>query len=332
MPPPTGTSLDTAILTALRRQGDAPVSGAELARQLGVTRAAIWARIHELRRLGYDIAASPHAGYVLREAPDLLHPDDLAARLGATAVVGRQIHVFRSTTSTNDVVDKLARDGVAEGAVVFAESQTAGRGRLGRHWVSPANKGLWLSVLLRPTFLPQEATRLTVAAVTALARTVRHETGVTPEIKWPNDLLVRGRKVAGVLTEMNAELDRIHHVVLGIGLNANQTSRDFPPDLQKLATSLRLEIGRPVRRAELAVAILRELDRDYARVCAGQFEALADEWESLCTTLGRQVKIVVGERTLHGRAEALDAEGALLVRTEFGRLERVTGGDVTLTA
>ncbi|MBK9138400.1 MAG: biotin--[acetyl-CoA-carboxylase] ligase [Verrucomicrobia bacterium] len=332
MATPVGTSLDAAILSALRQREDQPVSGADLARQLGVTRAAVWARIQELRRLGYDIAASPHEGYRLRDTPDLLHADDLMAQLGATAAIGRQIQVFRSTTSTNDVVDKLGRDGVAEGVVVFAEAQTSGRGRLGRRWVSPAGKGLWFSVLLRPTFLPQEATRLTVAAATAIARAVRIESGVAPEIKWPNDLLVRGRKLAGVLTEMNAELDRIHHVVLGIGLNANQTGRDFPTDLQKLATSLRLETGRSVRRADLAVAILRELDRDYARVCAGDFEALADEWESLCTTLGRQVTIVVGERRIHGRAEALDAEGALLVRTEFGRLERVTGGDVTLSA
>lgn len=327
---PSGTSLDTAILTALRRGADQPVSGAELARELGVTRAAVWARIQELRWLGYDIAASPHEGYVLRDAPDVLHPDDLASRLGATAVVGRQIQVFRSTTSTNDVVDKLARDGVAEGVVVFAESQTTGRGRLGRRWVSPPGKGLWFSVLLRPPFRPQEATRLTVAAATATARAVRAKLNVAPEVKWPNDLLVRGRKLAGVLTEMNAEVDRIHHVVLGIGLNVNQTARDFPAELQPLATSLRLETGRPVQRADLVVAILRELDRDYARICAGGFEAVADEWEALCTTLGRQVTIHVGQRQIQGRAEALDAEGALLVRTDYGRLERVTGGDVTL--
>ncbi len=329
---PSGSALDATILTALRRGTDQPVSGADLARELGVTRAAVWARIQELRRLGYDIAASPHEGYVLRDAPDLLHPYDLASRLHATAVVGRQIQVFRSTTSTNDVVDKLARDGVREGAVVFAESQTSGRGRLGRRWMSTPGKGLWFSVLLRPPFRPQEATRLTVAAATAIARAVRKHTGLTPEIKWPNDLLIRGRKLAGVLTEMNAEVDRIHHVVLGMGINVNHVAKDFPEDLQKVATSLRLETGRAVHRAELAVAILHELDRDYARICAGGFEALADEWEGLCTTLGRQVTIAVGNRKIHGRAEALDAEGALLVRTEFGRLERVTGGDVTLTA
>lgn len=328
----SGSSLDTAILTALRRDSETAVSGADLARDLGVTRAAVWARIQELRRLGYDIAASPHEGYVLRDAPDLLHADDLASRLRATAVVGRQIQVFRSTTSTNDLVDKLARDGVREGAVVFAESQTSGRGRLGRRWVSPPGKGLWLSVLLRPPFRPPEATRLTVAAATAIARAVRSQTGVMPEIKWPNDVLVRGRKLAGVLTEMSAELDRIHHVVLGLGLNVNQTVKDFPTELQKQATSLRIESGRPVQRAELAVAVLRELDHDYARICAGGFEAVADEWEALCTTLGQQVTISVGTRRIQGRAEALDPEGVLLVRTEFGRLERVTGGDVTMSA
>lgn len=321
---------DAIILMALREAGDSPVSGEDLAQRLGVSRAAVWSHIQELRSLGYEITASPHQGYRLLNTPDLLHADDLLSRLGKTTGIGRDIQVFRETTSTSDVVEKLAADGVAEGAVVFAEAQTRGRGRLGRRWVSPAGKGLWFSMLLRPACRPQETTRLTLAAAVALARAVRAQTGLAPEVKWPNDLLLRGRKFAGILTEMSGEQDRVRHVVLGIGVDVNLVASDFPPELRRQATSLRVELGRPVLRAELAVAALRELEAAYQRLQRGDFEALADEWEALCTTLGQELEVVVGERRLKGRAEALDADGSLLLRTRYGRLERVTGGDVVL--
>ena len=218
---------DAQILSALRAEGSGGVSGAELSQQLGVSRAAIWARIEELRRLGYDIEAGPHLGYRLISAPDVLHADDLLSRLGKTKIIGRDIRVFERTTSTNDVIEKLARDGVKEGAVVFAESQTKGRGRLGRKWTSPDRKGLWFSVLLRPALHPQEITQLTVVAATALWRAIHQQTGLRPGIKWPNDILVRGRKTAGILTELTAELDRVKHVILGIGVDVNLGAGDF---------------------------------------------------------------------------------------------------------
>ena len=323
-------SLDAQILTALRSADDGAVSGAELSQKLGVSRAAIWARIEDLRSLGYDIEASPHHGYRLLSAPDALHADDLISRLGKAKVVGRDIRVFQETTSTNDVIEKLARDGVKEGVVVFAESQTRGRGRLGRKWASPSKPGLWFSVLLRPDLRPQEATRLTVASATALRRAIASQTGLAPEIKWPNDILVHGRKVVGILTELSAELDHIKYVVLGIGVDVNLGLGDFAPELRKAATSLKAELGQPISRPELAVAILRELDRDYARVVSGQFAALADEWEQHCVTLGQRIVIRLADRQLRGRAEALGDDGELLLRTEHGRLERVVGGDVAL--
>lgn len=322
-------SADAEILAALRAAGDDAVSGAELSQRLGLSRAAVWARIEELRRLGYEIEARPHVGYRLRRAPDLLHADDLLARLGRTRVIGRDIHVFKTTTSTNDVVEKLARDGVREGVVVFAEAQTQGRGRLGRRWISPAGKGLWFSVLLRPDLCPAETTKLTVMAATALRRAVADLTGLAPAVKWPNDLVVNARKVAGILTELSAEVDRVRHVILGIGVDVNLNPPDFPPHLRATATSLKAESGKLVSRPALAAAILRELDADYARLRAGQFAALAEEWAQHCSTLGRAVVIQVGDRCLSGRAEALDDEGALLLRTEHGHLERIQGGDVT---
>jgi BirA family transcriptional regulator, biotin operon repressor / biotin---[acetyl-CoA-carboxylase] ligase len=320
---------DAKILSALRANPDG-VSGAQLAEQLKISRAAVWARMDELRKVGFDIEAGPHFGYRLTGEPDALLADDLLARLGKTKVVGRDIQVFEQTTSTNDVIEKLARDGVKEGVVVFAESQTKGRGRLGRKWISPAHKGLWFSILLRPNLRPQEATQLTVASATALRRAIESETGLKPEIKWPNDILIGGKKVAGILTELSAEVDRVRHIILGIGVDVNLDAGELPAELRKTATSLKIEAGEMVSRAELAVEILRELDFDYARIGNGKFSTVADEWEAHCTTMGKNVTVLIGDRKIRGCAESLDDGGALLVRTEYGRLERIIGGDVTL--
>lgn len=323
-------TIDTKILTALRSVGDGGVAGTELSHKLGISRAAVWAHIRELRALGYEIEASPHLGYRLLNVPDVLHADHLLSSLGRTRVIGRDIRVFQETTSTNDVVEKLARDGVREGVVVFAESQTKGRGRLGRKWVSPPRKGLWFSVLLRPHIRPMAVTQLTIAAATALYRAIHGQTGVAAEIKWPNDILVRGKKTAGILTELSAELDEVKHVILGIGVDVNLSAGELPAELRKLATSLKIESGAHQDRAALAVRILQELDHDYERVCAGKFEAVANEWEEHCSTIGHRVAIHIGERKLQGCAESLDTDGALLLRTQHGRLERIIGGDVTM--
>ncbi len=328
--PPEPASPDSRILSAMREAGATGVSGAELAKQLKVSRAAVWARIEDLRKVGYDIAASPHQGYVLRATPDLLHADDLLSRLGKVKTIGRDIRVFGETSSTNDVVEKLARDGVGEGIVVFAETQTKGRGRLGRRWVSPPGKGLWFSVLLRPDLRPQSATQLTVISAVAVARAIERQTGLTPEIKWPNDIVFGHRKCVGILLELGAELDHIRHVVLGIGIDVNVAEDELPEEVRPIATSLQAEAGRPIDRPELAAAVIRELDSAYARLKAGDFHEISDEWMRRCTTLGKRVRIRIGDRTFSGTAEALDEEGALLVRSEHGRLERIVGGDVAL--
>jgi BirA family biotin operon repressor/biotin-[acetyl-CoA-carboxylase] ligase len=320
---------DAKILSALRAHPDG-ISGAQLAEQLQISRAAIWARIEDFRKVGFDIEASPHFGYKIIGEPDALIAADLLARLGKTKVVGRDIQVFERTTSTNDVVEKLARDGVREGAVVFAEAQTKGRGRLGRVWQSPTRRGLWFSVLLRPDLRPQETTQLTVISATALRRAIKNVAGLSAEIKWPNDVLLGGKKIAGILTEMSAEVDRVRHVIIGIGVDVNQDANEFAGEVRQTATSLKLAAGEEICRAGLAAEILRELDADYARVRAGKFPEIADEWEAACVTIGKNVTVHVGERKFRGRAEALDDDGALLVRTEHGHLERIIGGDVTL--
>lgn len=317
---------DAKILRALRAAN--AMASQDLARAVGLTERELRKRVSELQSLGYEITSTPHQGFQLIATPNSLHADDVISRLGDTRVIGRDVRVFNETTSTNDVVEKLARDGVREGVVVFAESQTKGRGRMGRKWVSPPGQGLWFSVLVRPPFSPDNATQLTVIAATAVARAIRDETSLTPQIKWPNDILVSGRKAVGVLTELAAEMDRIKHVIIGIGVDVNLT--EFPPELQSIATSLACEAGKTIQRAALAARILEELDRDYARICAGDFAGVAEEWEQQCVTLGRRVRIHIGARELTGRAEALDASGALLLRTDHGHLERITGGEVLM--
>jgi len=318
------------ILRALRNDAGTGVNGTDISQKLGISRAAVWSHIEELRSLGYGINAGPHKGYRLTEVPDILIADDLTSQLSEDQIIGNQIRVFSETASTNKLVDQIGLAGEPEGLVIFAESQTQGRGRLGRQWISPSKKGLWFSVLLRPALRPPQMTQLTVIAATALARAIRETTPLIPEIKWPNDILINGKKVAGVLTEMSAEPDRVLHAVIGIGLDVNLDEEDFPDDLKFLATSLRLECGKPILRSRLAVHLLRALDDDYRRIREGQFKMVSEEWESQCITLQKRVRIHQMDRVIDGYAESLDSEGALMVRTASGLLERITGGDVTI--
>jgi BirA family biotin operon repressor/biotin-[acetyl-CoA-carboxylase] ligase len=322
-------NVDAEILRAFREAGEGAVSGADLSGRLGISRAAVWNHIRELRALGYEIEASPHLGYRLTKAPDLLIAEEISAHLGKTRVIGRDIRVFKETTSTNDVVEKLGRDGVKEGVVVFAESQTGGRGRLGRKWISPSRKGLWFSVLLRPDLKPQESSRITLASAIAVRRAIARHCETDPEVKWPNDILLGGKKVAGILTELTAEPDRVKYLVLGIGVDVNLAAADFSPDLRKIATSLKLHTGRAISRQKLAVEILKELDSDYHRAVNGYFAEVADEWEKHCKTIGERVRIRTAGREIEGTAEAVAEDGVLLLRTDHGHLERISGGDVT---
>ncbi|HOX01781.1 MAG TPA: biotin--[acetyl-CoA-carboxylase] ligase [Candidatus Paceibacterota bacterium] len=324
-------TIDAQILRALRQGGGAvEIPGADLARSLGVSPGAIAARIDELRSLGYVIEATPHRGYRLAATPDRLHADDLLARLDHPCTVGREIHVFQTTSSTSDIADRLARDGLREGVVVIAESQSRGRGRLGRSWSSIPHQGLWLSILLRPRLQPQSATRVMVAAATSLSRAVHRVAGCRLDIKWPNDLVWRSRKIAGILTEISAESDRLRYLILGVGINVNHQTADFPPELRSTAASLLMAAGRPIDRAELAAAFLRELEHDYTRVHDSRFSLLADEWARQCLTLGHTVTIQQGSLRIEGFAEALDEDGVLLLRTQHGRLERILSGDVSI--
>ncbi|MGA2140170.1 MAG: biotin--[acetyl-CoA-carboxylase] ligase [Verrucomicrobiia bacterium] len=318
----------TAILEAFYQAAGQFVRADDLGRRLKLSAATVSTEVAELERLGYTIESHPHLGYRLLGTPDRLTADDIKARL-RSKVIGAEVLLFEETASTNDVVEQLAKSGACEGLVVFAESQTRGRGRRGRTWVSPRGKGLWFSVLLRPKLPPTAASRITVAASVAVARAIRESCGVDARIKWPNDVVVNDRKLAGILTELRAEADEILLAILGIGIDVNCSREDFQGDLSRVATSLELETGRSHDRVALAARVLAALDECY-RMALTNFEAVADEWAKLCTTLGRQIVVTMGQRRIEGFAQALDGDGALLLRRDSGQVERILGGDVVV--
>lgn len=304
----------------------------QLAERLGCSPQAINARLAELAALGYGVESDPHRGHRLAHCPDLLLADELIARLrleaGPPALLGREVFVYRQTDSTSDVIERLALEGAGEGTVVFAESQTRGRGRRGRVWLSPPGVGLWFSLLLRPPWPPAAVTRITILAAVALVEALDEMAGLAAQIKWPNDVLMGGRKIAGILTEMETDSDLVRFVTLGIGVNVHAFR--LPPELQGVATSVESERGERIRRAELAVALLRRLDRLYRGARDGHFETITRQWGEHSSTLGRRVVISVGGQRLEGQAMALDENGSLLLRTDHGRIERIVGGDVIL--
>jgi len=317
-------------LLHLLEQAAGFVSGEQLSRTLGVSRTAVWKRIAVLKAAGYGIEALPSQGYRLVSRPDLLNADQLAAGLSPACLIGQRIVYLDETGSTNAEAFRLAEMGAAEGTVVLAERQTAGKGRLGRQWVSPGGVNLYLSVVLRPALPPYEAPQLTFLSAVALARTIEEQVGLKPAIKWPNDLLLHGSKVAGLLNEMSAETDRVAFVILGIGVNLNMAVHQFPDDLRSPATSLAIELGRPVERNQFAASLLAALDHEYVRFCNAGFGPVREEWAKRCNAYGRQVSVAIGNSTVRGPFAGIDHDGALLLTLPDGRLERVMSGDVTV--
>ncbi len=323
---------NTAELLRLLRetQKGGLLSGEQASRLLGVSRTAVWKQITSLRSAGYLIEAIPSQGYRLAGEPDLLNEAALMQALADTVVVGRTIICRTETISTNADAFRSAEDGATEGTVVLADRQTGGKGRLGRRWESPEGVNLYCSVVMKPRLAPSEAPQLTFLSAVATARAITAVTGLQPAIKWPNDLLLNGRKVAGLLNEMSAETDRISFVILGIGVNLNMQADQFPGDLRSPATSLLLESGKAVSRLHFASILLQELDREYVRFMREGFDPVRYEWSRLCNAAGRTVRVDTGAGLLQGVFDGLDRDGALLVRLSDGTLERVLSGDVIL--
>jgi BirA family transcriptional regulator, biotin operon repressor / biotin---[acetyl-CoA-carboxylase] ligase len=321
---PRNGSEEELVLGFLAEAGDASVSGEAISDKLGLTPAAVFRSVNALREQGYRIE-SAH-GYRLVAIPDRLTALELRPLLN-THDLGHLIHSADAISSTNDRAKELAAEGALHGEVVIAETQTAGRGRRGRSWVSPPGRNLYLSMVLRPDHLPPaRAPELTLVAAVAVCDTIR-QAGVAAGIKWPNDVFASGRKIAGVLTELAADAERVSWVVVGVGVNVNVRTEDFPEELRQTATSLLLERGEPAPRALFAAALLTSLETWLDRHAEEGFGPVREAWRARSVTIGQDVRVRADGRDVTGRAEDIDADGALLVRTATG-LERVLAGDV----
>jgi len=314
------------ILGFLVEGRDEFLSGEALSDKLGLSRTAVWKHVESLRGKGYRIDAVPARGYRLMDVPDKLTPLELSPLL-STHHLGQGLHFHESLPSTNEAAFRLAADGAEHGEVVITEQQTAGKGRRGRVWASPSGLNLYFSAILRPDLPPQRASELTLVAAVALCEVLREE-GTDARIKWPNDVQVGGLKVAGILTELSAEPERVHFVVLGIGVNLNAGPADFPPELAGTATSLSVALGRRVNRALFTAALWSRLEEWLDLHHEVGFDPVRQRWMALSSTLGQQVRVRTERSEVRGVAEDIDVDGALRLRLEDGRLERVLAGDV----
>ena len=318
------------VLSILKEAGGSYCSGQSMSRTLGLSRAAVWKAIDALRQEGYDISSVPHRGYRLEQAPDLLSAGELTGAL-SHCVLGQNVICLDSVDSTNNYAKKLAGEGAPHGTVVLSDHQTGGRGRRGNSFLSPAGKGLYLSVLLRPELPPADVINLTAWIAVAVCDAVEQVIGERPGIKWTNDLILRQKKLCGILTEMSleAETGELQYVVAGIGLNVSQTDEDFGTEVASLAISLEQALGRKVRRADLAAAVIGALDRmmaDFPREKASYLE----RYRADCLTLGREVRLIRKGETQIAFAESIDEDFALVVRHQNGTQETVTAGDVSV--
>lgn len=338
------------ILKTLRKSENY-VSGQELCEKLGVSRTAVWKAVTKLKEEGYEIDSVSNRGYCLRTLPDVVTEAEIGSRL-RTAVMGRHCVCFDSVDSTNIQAKKLAEEGAPHGTLVCAQSQREGRGRRGKTWISPPGEAVYMSLLLRPAIRPEHASILTLvmglaaakacnellrraAAETAAGRDERglEETGDGQEglwvgLKWPNDLVLDGRKTAGMLTEMSAEIDCIHYVIIGVGINVNE--KKFPEDLPQ-AASLRQAAGKPLKRAELIALCMEYFETYYSEFEKTEdLRELKEAYEELLVNRGRQVRVLepVNEHT--GTALGINEQGELLVRLPDGQVEAIYAGEVSV--
>ncbi len=319
--------MENQILEILRRHLSDFVSGEEISRELNVTRTAIWKRVERLRALGYDIAGSRRRGYRLVRSPDVLTSAEIRSVLD-TKWMGCVIHHFEKIDSTNTEAYRLALEGASEGEIVVSESQGRGRGRLGRDWISPPFVNLYLSVILRPQIPPDQASLITLVAAVAVAEGIEAFSGLHATIKWPNDILLDNRKVAGLLNEIHSETDRIHFVVLGIGVNLNMDGHMFPKEIRGAATSLKMELGRAVSRKDFVRCLLGALERWYELFLNKGGAPVLDAWRDWARIEGKPMRVLSFGQIVVGRAVDIDSEGKLILETESGEQKRIVAGDV----
>lgn len=305
------------------------VSGEEISRNLSISRTAVWKHVNKLRDMGYEFEAVSRKGYRLITKPDSIDATALQLAL-ETTVFGRKAIILNSTLSTQGDVQHMAEQGQGEGAVVLAEEQTGGRGRFGRKWFSPPGRGIWMSVLMRPELALQNTPQLTLLTGVAVCRAIRSYTGADAGIKWPNDLLIDGRKVCGILLESTVEDHELRYCIAGIGVDVNFDPKDYPEDLITIATSLKMETGQNIDRTKLAAAILSELERLYFLYQKEGFGVISSLWEALSVSMNREIKVANPQGIIEGTAIGLDPSGALILEKKNGERVSVYSGEVSL--
>jgi len=336
--------MSSRIIEFLRNRNDF-VSGEEISKFIGITRAGIWKKVNTLRQKGYLIEAVPSKGYRLLSSPDVPTKEEIRAVFKGD-IIGREVYFYDVIASTNEKAmqiglgepagvqrfhqGKKQRKKMIEGTVVIADAQEQGRGRFGRNWISPPRVNLYFTVLFEPFFSPKEASILTLMAAVAVVSAIRDYVGLNAVIKWPNDILIRDKKVGGILTEMKSDLDRVNFVAVGIGINVNMPLSKFPKDVRSFASSLKEEKGKSVDRVELLGVILAKLEYWYKSLLKGKRKALLNEWLNLNSTTGNRVKVKSHNRTISGVAEGVGDDGELVLRLSSGAVEKVYAGEVTV--
>ena len=315
------------ILDYFRKADGNFVSGQQISKDLHVSRTAIWKDINVLKERGYIFESSTRKGYRLIYAPNLLTPLEIDSALH-TETFGRHVVYLESTQSTNEEAKKIAREGAEEGTIVVAEEQITGHGRLARGFYSPFAKGIWFSLILRPKFFPMEASKCTLLAAVGVCRGIRRMGLADAGIKWPNDILVHGKKLVGILTLMSASMEKIDYIIMGIGINTGIKKNEFPEDFREGATSF-LNEGINVSRKDLLAAILGELEKEYSIAQDEGFDKVLDDWRALSVTLGQEVRVIFGDDSYTGKAVDIDRDGCLLVNTG-SEVKRVIAGDVSI--
>ena len=316
-----------SLLTLFANNATIAISGARIAKEIGVSRSTVWRWVERLREVGVGVRGKPNTGYFLERVPDILTPDLLRQQLKGSMFSKKLHHYFR-TDSTNRVALELGYANEPEGSVVLAEEQTAGRGRAGRSWHSERATGIYVTLLLRPRISPVQAPLLTIMAGLSAHAAIQAQTGLQPDVKWPNDLMLNGKKLGGILTEMHAETTQVRFVIVGTGINVNQEK--FPPELSGIATSLRAETGKSQSRLELLARLLREFETDYNRFLRDGPASIIERFTQVSSyARGKRVRVSNGSESYVGVTAGLRLEGLLQVQQDDGTLATVLAGDVT---
>ncbi|WOV89083.1 biotin--[acetyl-CoA-carboxylase] ligase [Sporosarcina oncorhynchi] len=323
------TQVKNELLRRLFEANGIPISGQEFADEFGLSRTAIWKYIKEFEEEGYDILSIRKKGYVLTGSPDRINAANIQKKL-KTKSYGRIVDYYESCATTQLIAHDAAQNGAADGTLVVSEEQTAGKGRLSRPWSSAAGKGIWMSLIIRPSLMPQEAPQMTLVAAVAIVRAIEEIVGLEATIKWPNDIMIDGKKITGILTELQSDPDRVKAIIIGIGMNINHDIDDFPEEIQDIATSLKLKTGKVTDRARLIAEILSFLELYTEMYVKHGFGPIKLLWEGYSNTAGKRIKAVMLNETVEGIALGISEEGLLEVKMDDGTIKGIYSADIII--